>query len=889
MTKNRHRHRMRKNDRGSALLVSLMVIVGLSLLGLGFVAMSEVESKIAKNEAQSLQTLGIAEAGARMVVEWFQDPVWGMANAGLPANAPCAAYGTAPCSAINSPGTFMKTVRVVGGYTGVWKPISGTNLCDKPFRPGNDDHLFGDEPDADIIINATTVGQAALDTINNILLGTQASDRQGGEITDIRIYAPPIVGGTLTNGFWNGGTRYGVATIAVTAQQFQDPSTRTNVIASHKVRIVVGELPLPIPAGPIQGNASVSFGGDFYVHWGMETSRTTLSPSRYLTSLPWANAYERPHFEHGYEVGSSLGHVTVLAGGSGYPATTTATVSCTDANNVAIPGCTGTGATVNVTNSGGVITQITVNAVGTGYSRDPWSAPAIVFNCGGCTPTTRASALATIGHEAYFMTQSATDTQNYFRELLNKQFDDPWYGARAAGDNLRDGPGGTPQLYPYDYTRDELDSTSPSYFFQFQDHNAYPNYKKVVFPTIRYDYWKRVAQQGKGYKGIYYFTYDANSSGFKKFAQGNAQPMSYWVNTVTGTGAGLGAGVYFFDTQNQQNPQGLSGAALANTLTPAESWNASNFNQSFIMQGFIYINAASFGTTGGNHDGVRTNVNMPGEPFRDVGYPVWCLAANNPVAQCTGPNQWADCGGQPCRNGAGDAAFSCQDLQTGQPHSDGKCRIVVMPAPAWNSYDPAAVPNAAATVYRPKTWKSHNEAIAEYGADCVAPPANWDGTQPAGNYCSEPHEPYLNLIYPTQARLSNNNPAPVRVGWEPPNQQTYLPKRLLSGGTFPPGTPVTCQSSGPNDPADCTSNNYDVDGALVGDLKLILYGILYNEGQYGGQGNVDYFGSVLIQDQVAASGTADVWFDEKLIKGTWAPPNMPRVIVFSEQTDEVQQ
>jgi len=82
--------------------------------------------------------------------------------------------------------------------------------------------------------------------------------------------------------------------------------------------------------------------------------------------------------------------------------------------------------------------------------------------------------------------------------------------------------------------------------------------------------------------------------------------------------------------------------------------------------------------------------------------------------------------------------------------------------------------------------------------------------------------------------------------------------------------PVSCSRNGPNDPADCTSNNYDIDGGI-------------------GQGNVDYFGSVLIQDIINATGTADVWFDEKLIKGSWAPPKMPRVIVFSEQTDEQSQ
>ena len=31
---------------------------------------------------------------------------------------------------------------------------------------------------------------------------------------------------------------------------------------------------------------------------------------------------------------------------------------------------------------------------------------------------------------------------------------------------------------------------------------------------------------------------------------------------------------------------------------------------------------------------------------------------------------------------------------------------------------------------------------------------------------------------------------------------------------------------------------------------------------------------------------ARVWFDEKLIKGNWAPAGMPRVIVYSSETDE---
>src|SRR2546430_16987990 len=83
--------RKRPDNRGSALLVSLMVIVGLSLLGLGFVAISETESAISKNQQNALQTQAVAEAGARLVVEWFQNPTWAIASGGMPSNSAIAA------------------------------------------------------------------------------------------------------------------------------------------------------------------------------------------------------------------------------------------------------------------------------------------------------------------------------------------------------------------------------------------------------------------------------------------------------------------------------------------------------------------------------------------------------------------------------------------------------------------------------------------------------------------------------------------------------------------------------------------------------------------------------------------------------------------------------
>lgn len=917
MNKKLRRRQIRKNDRGSALLVSLMVMVGLSLLGLAFVAISETESTIAKNQSQALQTLSVAEAGAKMVVEWFQDPTWAINQSGMVANAACPSYGTTPCSANGSPGQFMKTVRTSGTYVGVYKPAASKKLLDKPYRPAEDDRFYGTEQSADLILNATTVGQARMDTINSILLGSNPQDLLGGQVTEIRIYAPPIVGGTVNaSGFWEGGQRYGVATIKVTAQQFSNPGVPTsNVVASHSVRMVVGELPLPIPAGPIQGDANVSFGGSFMVHWGMETSRSTLTPSRTITSMPWANAYDRPHFEHGYEPGTAVARVLIRNGGAGYPAGTTVSFTPPPAGGTTA-GAAGNPATVTV--SGGKITAVTFpNAASRGSGYNPANPPTATFSCGGCTTTATADVF--IGAETYYTTPgSSYDDTDYFHELLGKQFQDPWYGARAIGDNMIDNAGGPPQCYPYAASAVETTTSQPSWAFQFQDVNLYPQKKKVIFPSIVYAYWKRIAQQGRGYKGLYYFNYTGAQAGgggmFQKFNAGASQPMSYWANSLqppvtsgTSQRAGLGPGVYFFDTTTGADPQGLAtgSAARAAALTPAEGWNSNDFNHAFLMQGFVYMNANAFGTTGGGTAFTTVKANFPGEPFRDVGFPVWCPNVGAPPSapeyNCTAANVWMDCGGVTCRHGAGDGTFSCQDL-----NGNGKCDVVVMPVPAlpapaagtpgqvgWTSYDSAATPwpcnptatgcTGTGTMWVPKVWKSPSEAIADYGVACTQPASTYDGTNAAATDCSEPHEPYLNLIYPSTAMDANNNPSPVMIGWENPASQTYLPKVLDPTAAAIPGTPIPCPAA--PDWTLCTSNSYDVDGPLV-DLGIILYGILYNEGQYQSTGNGSYFGSILIQDDVSGSGTADVWFDEKLIKGSWAPPKMPRVIVFSEQTDE---
>src|SRR5882724_9151636 len=163
MTMKTIRHTKRsRNDRGSALLVSLMVIVGLSLLGLGFVAISETETAIARNQQNALQTQAVAEAGAKLVVEWFQDPGWGESVAGLPVNTNANANLKA-----------IKTTRVSANYTGLYKDSSLLKLFDKPYRPDPGHRFYADENTGDIVINRST-DAADIDNINNLLFGTSA-------------------------------------------------------------------------------------------------------------------------------------------------------------------------------------------------------------------------------------------------------------------------------------------------------------------------------------------------------------------------------------------------------------------------------------------------------------------------------------------------------------------------------------------------------------------------------------------------------------------------------------------------------------------------------------------------------------------------------------------
>lgn len=804
----KRRFRELNNQRGSALLVSLMVMVGLSLLGLGYVTISETEHAIAANERNYNQALAVGEAGSNAIVEMFQSPVKMEDGGFLPPNL--AVFKNDRW--IDKSGTLTN----IGHYKGV----SSERMFDKPFS-NEAGRFYCSEEYPDVLIDRSTKeGIDYLEELSSILL----TDTDGGEISEIRVYAPPIVGGGLnTQKCYDGGTRYGLATIKVTSTRYTgNEKTDATTIAQREVTSVIAEWPFPGPQGPIQSNANISTGGNLGVHWGKMTSEGDLEFANPWQSLPWFDATNRVHFEHGFDSSVPWAATTALpVDRLIHPPT--ATLAATPAlkqfsYKVTVAGTTDAaepawGTTMGNTFTDGTVTYITQWA--TEYPNE----------------------------NTKFENQ-----HDWLYALIERQFQDPWMEVRAKGD-LTNVAGSVP--HPYKYNSPFQDPTAVpnvgySSWFEDQDQTLAPDKLEVVFPTMDYEFWKEIATTGRSEDGVFYLRHVTGED----YTDGvSTRNVAEWTNTHTKRPAGF----YFFDTANKLNPQGDSPAGI---LAPAVHINSSDDGSTYQAQGFIYLNAVDFGTSG--IGGVKGWQHVPGEPYRDIGF--------RKVDEITGDFVWDTTTNSFEYIGINTGEWEFQDL----PFSNG-----------------ATTPNGQFDVFvAPKTVTRPDGAVVTvYLPVPYTPGCNPGMTGTAGANCSEPHEPYLNLVYNDTARQAGigSDPEPFLVSFDPA-KQTYYPKELDDAGK-----PVVMTCTSASDPNDCTSLRFDNLGAVVEDLEPFLQGVLYNEGSFENTtGNATYYGSLLINGNVGKAGTAQVWFDEKLVKGMWPPDsfNFPRVLVTSRKTDE---
>ena len=806
--KTMRRFRKSDNDRGSALLVTLMVLVGLSLLGLGYVTISETEHAIAANERNYNQVLSVAEAGTSAVVEMFQSPSRMLDSGFLPNNL--AAFKN---------DRWIKQSGVLTNV-GKYKATASELLFDKPFS-NTAGRFFCSENYPDVLINRSTAqGIAYLDNLNSILV----TDTDGGEISEIKVYAPPIVGGTLNaKNCWDDGTRYGLATIRITATRYTGNSkSDATTIAQRQVSTVISEWPFPGPQGPIQSNANISTGGNLGVHWGKMTSEGDMEFANPWQALPWFDATNRVHFEHGFDSSNPWVASTALAVG-----------------NVIHPPTTSIAATPSLKQF-----SYKVTAAGTTGAAVPAWGTAI-----GSTFTD-----GTVSYVTQWATEYPNDTAkfasqyNWLYALIERSFVDPWMEARAKGD-LTNVAGSVPHPYKYDSPFDDptaVPNVGYSSWFEDQDETLEPDKLEVVFPTMDYDFWKEIATTGRQEDGVYYLRHVAGEN----YTDGvTTKNMAQWTNTVKGRPAGF----YFFDTKNQLNPQGDSPAGI---LADAVAVNSADDGSTYQAQGFLYLNVVDFATSGIN--GPTGWQHVPGEPYRDIGY--------RKVDELTGDYVWDAATNSFEYTGANSGEWDFQDLSWSNFAASANGQLDIFVAPR--------------TVTRPD-----GATVTVYFPVPYTPGCKPGMTGTAGANCSEPHEPFLNLVYNTTARKAGggSDPKPFLVSFDPA-KQTYLPKELADTGS-----PVVSSCLSTSNPVNCTSLRFDNLGALVKDLEPFLQGVLYNEGTFKNTtGNATYYGSLLINGDVGKAGSAEVWFDEKLVKGLWPPDsfNFPRVLVTSKKTDE---
>lgn len=263
---NRTAIRRTRLERGSALLVTLMLIMGLSLLGLGFIAVSRTESSAAMNERNYAQVLIVAEAAAPVVIEWFEHPESMQRLELLPPNS-----------------NAFKASRLSGSYMGVYRP-SGL-LTDSTSLLTESDYFYGDETHPDVRINNRTAeGRAFLDRFNRKLFGRPGD----GRITEILVYAPPITGGSKNNhGFWEGGLRHGIATIKVTAGRL---SATKGPRAEAYVKTIVGTSPTLRLSQSIYAGQGTQLQAGVIEHWraGSVLPEQLTTP---VMASPWPIRY----------------------------------------------------------------------------------------------------------------------------------------------------------------------------------------------------------------------------------------------------------------------------------------------------------------------------------------------------------------------------------------------------------------------------------------------------------------------------------------------------------------------------------------------------------------------------------------------------------------------
>ena len=251
----------REKERGSALVIAILLMVIISLMGLAFALVADTENKISFNERSSTQALYVAEGTVRLVKQWFDDP-----NSGY--LVPTTSQVDRSLRYVDNDGDG--TYQLYTTAPAPWNVTYRSDLFGKPYRGSPDQSFEGTQSNPDVRISQTgSAGEKNfLTNLNNTLFPAFPSPNLRARIRQIDIYAPPIISVSGQR------TRFGIGTILVTAGIYEYPGTASEKqIAERVVKAVINETPYPGPLGPLQSCGPLNFsGGSLQPHWGVVTA-----------------------------------------------------------------------------------------------------------------------------------------------------------------------------------------------------------------------------------------------------------------------------------------------------------------------------------------------------------------------------------------------------------------------------------------------------------------------------------------------------------------------------------------------------------------------------------------------------------------------------------------
>ena len=200
-----------ESQRGSALVLALLIVFILTLLGTSFLLMAQTESRIARNEKRAAQARYLAEAGVHAVKGWFDRPGSAL---GFPTPSQIDRADRQILDPADPYGPFLATTPIYKNNVDLDGDPGGLDdIFQRPYRGVVENTFLGTAAGPDVLIedDGTTEERQFLIDLTASLVGEfpAAGTNVHARISRIAVRAPPYI---LAAGAW---TRMGVATVEV--------------------------------------------------------------------------------------------------------------------------------------------------------------------------------------------------------------------------------------------------------------------------------------------------------------------------------------------------------------------------------------------------------------------------------------------------------------------------------------------------------------------------------------------------------------------------------------------------------------------------------------------------------------------------------------------------